>query len=225
MGRILFVTGTDTGCGKTFASTALIHALRARGRQVLAMKPVASGCEMTPDGLRNSDALALQSAASTLLPYDRVNPCAFAPPIAPHIAAARAGVRIPLPEIVATARDLATQCDVLVVEGVGGWRVPLTDTEEVADLARQLQAGVILVVGLRLGCINHALLTAQAIGADALPLLGWIANRIDPDMDQPEANLATLTARLDAPCLGCLPHYAETVDPRAAAQYLNPSSL
>lgn len=225
MGRILFVTGTDTGCGKTFVSTALIHALRARGERVLAMKPVASGCESTPDGLRNADALALQAAASLQLPYERVNPFAFAPPIAPHIAAGQAGVRISLDAIIGSARQLAAQCDVLVVEGVGGWRAPLTDTEDVADLALRLRAGVVLVVGLRLGCINHALLTAAAIGAGGARLAGWVGNRLDPGMEHPEENLATLGARLSVPSLGYLPHCVDTAGPQAVAGHLDLSHL
>lgn len=225
MGRILFVTGTDTGCGKTFVGTALIHALRARGERVLAMKPVASGCDMTSDGLRNADALALQAAASAQLPYDRVNPVAFAPPIAPHIAAGEAGVHISLDAIIRNARELAAQCDVLVVEGVGGWRVPLTDAEDVADLALRLRAGVVLVVGLRLGCINHALLTAAAIEADGARLAGWVGNRLEPDMQHLQANLATLEARLGAPCLGHVPCYPDASGSQAAAERLDPSLL
>lgn len=225
MGRILFVTGTDTGCGKTVVSTALIHALRARGERVLAMKPVASGCDTTPDGLRNADALALQAAASQTLPYDQVNPFAFAPPIAPHIAAAEAGVDIRLDVIVDQAQRLAAVCDVLVVEGVGGWRVPLDSDNDVADLALRLGAEVLLVVGLRLGCINHALLSAAAITADAAPLIGWVANRIDPVMDRAQANLVTLERRLPAPCLGRLPHQAPAVRAAVLAADLDLSRL
>lgn len=225
MSRILFVTGTDTGCGKTVASIALIHALRDSGKQVLAMKPVASGCEATAEGWRNADALALQAAASQPLAYPDVNPYAFAPAIAPHIAAAEAGVQIAFDAIAGQAQRLATACDVLVVEGVGGWRVPLGGGGDVADLARCLQAEVILVVGLRLGCINHTLLSAAAIESVGVRLAGWIANRIDPAMERDDENLATLDARLGVPCLGRLPHLVPGTGPATLSTHLDLSRL
>lgn len=205
--RGLFVTGTDTEVGKTWVSTALIAALRARGLSVAALKPIASGAERDAAGrLVNADALALQAAAGGALAYERVNPYVFEPPIAPHLAAAEAGVAISLERLRAHARSLAAEADVVVVEGVGGWAVPLDAEHSVADLARALGWPVLLVVGLRLGCLNHALLTARAIQADGLHLAGWVANTIDPAFDRLDGNLRTLVARLPAPLLGHLPH-------------------
>lgn len=201
-----FVTGTDTDCGKTVVTAGLAHKLSRAGRRVAVMKPVASGCERTPDGLRNADALALIAAAGEERPYEQVNPYAFAPAIAPHIAAAQAGQRIDLRRIGATACGLAAGRDVLLVEGAGGWRVPLGDDEDMAAMARVLRLPVILVVGMRLGCINHALLTVEAIEHDGCRLAGWVANAVDPDMAEWDANLRTLQAAIAAPCLGIVPH-------------------
>lgn len=206
MARILFVTGTDTGVGKTVASVALLRAFQRRNQVALAMKPVASGCQMTRDGLRNDDALRLQAAASRWLSYEQINPYAFAPPIAPHIAAELAGVEIDPRRIRAHCMQLATAADVVLVEGVGGWLVPVSATETMADVARELEADVILVVGIRLGCLNHALLTAQAIVHAGLPLCGWIANCIAPDTEYAQENIAALAMRLPAPCLGVMPY-------------------
>lgn len=199
-----FVTGTDTGIGKTRAAVALLQALAARGLRAVGMKPVASGCEATPAGLRNDDALALIAASAGAPDYALVNPYAFAPPVAPHLAARAAGCGIDFAHIEDCARCLAAGADWLVVEGVGGWRVPLGAGGELATLAQRLGLPVVLVVGLRLGCLNHALLSADAILAAGLPLAGWIANRIDPDMALADDNLVTLTALLPAPCLGTL---------------------
>ncbi|MEP7041537.1 MAG: dethiobiotin synthase [Dokdonella sp.] len=204
--RGLFVTGTDTGIGKTHASCVLLGALRARGLRAVGMKPVASGCRVTPAGLRNDDADALIAASEPKPAYSDCNPYAFAPPIAPHIAARHDGVDVRLAAIVAAHARLAHGADRVVVEGVGGWMAPLSDTLMQADLVQALDLPVILVVGLRLGCINHALLSARAISADGGRLLGWIANRIDPDMHEVDANLATLRTRIDAPLLGVLEH-------------------
>jgi dethiobiotin synthetase len=204
----VFVTGTDTGAGKTYASVALLHAHRTHGRCAIGMKPIASGCRATPNGLRNEDAEALIAASDPAPPYALCNPFAFAPPIAPHIAARDAGIEIALPPIVDAFRDLAARADRVVVEGVGGWSVPLSDTLMQADLVRALGLPVVLVVGLRLGCINHALLSARAIVADGCTLVGWIANRIDPEMAVADANVATLRERLGVPMLGDLAHGA-----------------
>ncbi len=213
-GRGLFVTGTDTGAGKTVAAAALVHALRARGLRVAPMKPVASGCEATPAGLRNDDALALIEAAGWEGSYEDVNPYAFAPPIAPHIAAAECGTAIRFGPIRAAYARLADRAEVVVVEGVGGWRVPLGPEGDVADLCAALGLPVVLVVGLRLGCLNHALLTAESVLARDLRLAGWIGSQVEPEMARLEENLATLRARLPAPCLGWLPWDpdAEAVD-------------
>lgn len=225
MGQILFITGTDTGIGKTLIATGLVHALREQGREVLAMKPVASGCERVPEGLRNADALALQRAASRQLAYHEVNPYAFAPPIAPHIAAEHAATAISLDGIADQCERLAGQSDVVVVEGVGGWRVPLNATEDLADLAVRLHAGVILVVGMRLGCINHALLTAQAIQRSGASFLGWVANQVDPDMACLDENMAALAVRLPVPCIARVPCQSPQVDPRAISGCFDLSSL
>lgn len=211
--RGLFVTGTDTGVGKTLVATGIMARYRQGGHTVLGMKPVASGAVMTEHGLRNEDALQLQSAGSRHVPYARVNPYCYAPPIAPCIAASELGVEIALATIVEAQQWLGHRADRLVVEGVGGWRVPLSETLDVATLARRLGYPVVLVVGLRLGCINHALLTAEAIVGDGLPLHGWIASQVDRDYANSEATMALVSSRLQAPLLGFLP-WSPT--PRAA---------
>ena len=204
--RGVFVTGTDTGIGKTHASVLLLRALRRSGVQAIGMKPVASGCNFTPEGLRNEDALALVHAAGIELPYDDVNPYAFADPIAPHLAAADKGVEINSNCIFEAFERLRRDADVVVVEGVGGWLAPLGGLLMQADLVHALELPVLLVVGLRLGCLNHALLTARAIEADGCQLIGWIGNRIDADMLRAEDNIETLKARIQAPLLGIVEH-------------------
>ena len=207
MTAAVFIAGTDTGIGKTHAACTLLHALRAAGYSACGMKPVASGCVETPDGLRNDDALALQAAGSDAnLPYALINPVALRDPLSPHLAAAHDGVTITLAPLRAAFEQLAARHSTVVVEGVGGWLVPLAPGLSASDIARQWQLPVILVVGLRLGCLNHALLSARAVVADGCHLLGWIGNRVDPSMDAPEENLDTLRALLPAPCLGVLPH-------------------
>jgi dethiobiotin synthetase len=197
--RGLFVAGTDTGVGKTRVAVALIHALRARGLRVAAMKPVSAG---SVPGEPNEDVVALLQAANVAAELRDVNPYAFAEPIAPHIAAQQAGVRIVLAVIVEAYSRLAARADVVVVEGAGGWRVPLNEREDMADLAHALGLPIVLVVGMRLGCLNHALLTAESIAGRGLPWAGWVGNVIDPEMAQLAANLETLGARLPGPCLG-----------------------
>jgi dethiobiotin synthetase len=206
----VFVTGTDTGIGKTRVSAGLLKALSNARMQSVGMKPVASGAAMTADGLRNEDALALIAAASLKKPYAVVNPYCFAPPVAPHLAAREVKIEIGLDPIRAAYSELCLGADAVVVEGVGGWHVPLSETLELPDLARELALPVLLVVGMRLGCLNHALLTARAIRADGLELAGWIANAVDPDFLRPEANLATLEAELGAPLLGRLGYAPKT---------------
>src|SRR5262245_37322067 len=207
-----YVTGTDTGIGKSIASAALLHALRARGHRAAGMKPVASGCERTPAGWRNEDALALQQASDPCPAYDDINPYALPLPLAPELAAADAGVTVELATIVAAYRRLVAQADAMVVEGVGGWAAPISATLDQLDVVRALQLPVVMVVGLRLGCINHARLTARAIAADGAPLLAWIANDIDPAMAQMDDNFAILQRVLPVPCWGRLP-FAPTPDP------------
>ena len=217
----VFVTGTDTGCGKTEVSLGLMVAWQANGLKVLGMKPVASGCDPTPAGLRNGDALRLLALGSRAAPYELVNPFAFAPPIAPHIAAREAGIEIETGPILNAYRTLAAGCDLVVVEGVGGWCVPLSTSLSVSDLPKVLDLPVILVVGLKLGCINHALLTVEAIRAQGSPLIGWVANRIDPQMQAADENLETLALRLQAPCLGVVP-WLEIPNPNTLAGRLHP---
>ena len=197
-----FVTGTDTGVGKTLVSCALVRAYAARGLRVAGFKPVAAGCDS--DGL-NDDAKALWAAGNVPLSYAEVNPCCLTQPVAPHLAAAAAGQRIELAHLVEAYRALATRVDRVIVEGAGGFRVPLNDTHDTADLARALNLGVILVVGMRLGCINHALLTCEAIAARGLTLAGWVANVRDADMPMLDENIAALRERIAAPLLGVIP--------------------
>lgn len=223
----VFITGTDTEVGKTTVAAGLARKWASAGRRVGVMKPVASGSE--PAGgqagadLRNADAEALIAATGRgSLEYSRVNPYAFEPPIAPHIAAARAGVVIEKPVILEAFRQIQAESDLVIVEGVGGFRVPLGPGFDTADLAVALQLPVILVVGLRLGCINHALLTAEAVASRGLSLAGWVATAVDPAMACPEDNLAALADGLPAPCLGVVPHL-ETLTSAAVAAYLEPA--
>jgi dethiobiotin synthetase len=220
----VFVTGTDTDCGKTEIALALMESLQQSGLTTLGMKPVASGCERTAEGLRNEDAWRLQAQGSRDVPYELVNPYAFEPPVAPHIAAGQAGVEIDLEVIKKGTERLAAGCDWLVVEGVGGWRVPLGPSLSACDLPLALDLPVVLVSGIRLGCINHSLLTVESIRASAVRFAGWIANQTDPDMLVRDENLATLAALIDAPCLGVVPWMA-TPEPRRIAKHLNLAPL
>lgn len=219
-----YISGTDTGIGKTWASCALLAGLRAHGMRATGMKPVASGCRDTPQGWRNADAEALIAASDPAPTYEDCNPFAFEAAIAPHIAAALVGSQIVLEPILAAHSRLAAHTDRIVVEGVGGWAAPLSDSIMQADLVRALELPVILVVGLRLGCINHALLSARAIAADGCVLAGWIANRIDPAMTQVEENLQTLRQRIAAPLLGVLDYRPEAT-PEQAGMALMVTSL
>lgn len=199
----IFITGTDTGIGKTRVASALIRHLVAAGHRVAGLKPVASGCDRTPAGLRNEDALSLIAASNVKLTYEVVNPFAYEPAIAPHIAAREAGQMIDIGKVRELAKTI--EADYLVIEGAGGWCVPLGETSMLADLAKATADEVIVVVGMRLGCINHALLSAARILADGMVLKGWIANHIDPDMRAQSENLATLQALMPCPLLGVLP--------------------
>ena len=203
-----FVTGTDTGVGKTHAAVRLMQTLHGAGLRVAGMKPVASGAVWQAGRWVNADALALMEASSIPLDYEQVNPYVFAPPVAPHLAAALAGTELRIEPLQRGLQALGERADCVIVEGVGGWRVPLNATQDVADLAVALGLPVLLVVGLRLGCINHALLTEEAIHARGLRLAGWIANSIDPHMASRDANIAALEARLTSPLLGVLPAMA-----------------
>ena len=208
--RGLFVTGTDTGVGKSLISAALLHLYAEQGLRVVGMKPVAAGCE---PGQINDDVALLRAASTVDAPLEWVNPYAFEPPIAPHIAAQQAGVNIDLDHIGECYAQLARQADVVVVEGAGGFLVPINATQTLADLALRLQLPLILVVGMRLGCINHALLTCEAIQQRGLALAGWVANRIDPDMPVFNANLATLSQKIPAPLLGVIPPLMPKANP------------
>ena len=220
MAKGFFITGTDTEVGKSWCTVGLMAKLQQQGHSVVGMKPIASGCMETADGLRNEDALMIQQQASKAIDYETINPYSFLPAIAPHLAAEQSGERIKLEKIVEQFSQLKEQAGYVVVEGVGGWQVPLNDHESVADLAVALQLPVILVVGLRLGCINHALLTAQSIRATGCTLAGWIANSLNANMAEQERNIHSIETRIDAPLLGVIPHLT-TLQPDAIARHLN----
>ncbi len=203
-----FVTGTDTAVGKTVTATALVRGFVAKGLRVAVMKPVASGSERTGAGLRNEDALALLSASNMRAPYERVNPYCFEPPISPHIAAEEAQVTVELARIRRDFDMLVDGADCILVEGAGGWLAPIGARTSIRDLALALELPVILVVGLRLGCINHALLTKYAIESHGARFAGWVANTIDPAMARLEENLESLVKLLGEPPLAVVPHLA-----------------
>ena len=205
-GFACFVTGTDTGVGKTLVAAALLRALRRRHARVVGMKPVAAGAVHTPQGWASEDALALRAASTVAVAPALDNPVLLRAPISPHLAAAHEGVAIDLEGLVRSYLALAAQADAVVVEGAGGFLVPLAEHVTGADLALALGLPVVLVVGLRLGCLNHALLTLEAVATRGLTLAGWVANRIDPAMAAAEANLAFLRRRIGAPLLADVAH-------------------
>ena len=209
-----FVTGTDTGVGKTLVSTGLLHALAPHHRRVVGMKPVAAGVVPWGEDWASEDAIALRSASTLAVAPELDNPVLLLDPLSPHIAAERAGVQIDIAAIVRSYQALAAQADAVVVEGAGGLLVPLTDTQTDADLAQALGLQQVLVVGLRLGCLSHALLTAEAIRARGLVLVGWVANRVDPEMEAADENIAYLRARLGVPLLAEVP-YQDLPDARS----------
>lgn len=213
-----FVTGTDTDIGKTLVACALLHAFAAQGKRVVGMKPVAAGCDGHD---KNDDALRLAAASNVQITYGQVNPYCFPRPVAPHLAARFIGVRINLPRIFESYRELAALADEVIAEGAGGFCVPLNECEDGVDMARQLGLPVILVVGMRLGCLNHALLTARAIAAAGLPLAGWVANCVDGQMSMRDENIAALQQRLPAPLLGVVPHFGYAPDAREVAACLD----
>ena len=216
----IFITGTDTGTGKTVVAAGLVRLMARQGRRVIGLKPIASGAERTPQGLRNADALALSAASSIEVPYPVTNPYCFEPPVAPHLAAAEADVELRVGELVRWYRQASAGAEVAVVEGAGGWRVPLHPDGFLSDLPEALGLGVILVVGLRLGCLNHARLTLEAIERTGrCPFVGWVGNRIDPGFERLDANLATLARLLGGPPLAILPPL-ETPHPGAVASAL-----
>ena len=221
MQRKFFITGTDTGVGKTLISTALLAAADKRGLTTAAIKPVAAGCRRTVDGLRNDDALALQAIINQPLNYKQINPIALEPAIAPHIALQQVNQTVTIEQLAAHCRTvMAIGAECVVIEGAGGWRVPLNDKETLADLPKIIKLPTILVVGMRLGCLNHALLTAEAIRQDGVELIGWIANQIDPEMHAYRENIASLRQRLPVPCIGEVPFISEKAS-SAVAHYLD----
>ena len=203
--RGYFITGTDTDVGKTWVTAGLLQAINEQGLSTIAMKPVASGCKIIDDKLRNADAECLMQHMNTQAEYSDVNPYSYEPAIAPHIAANQVGEKIQLEKINQTAERLAKHADVILIEGVGGWAVPLNETQTVADLALELQLPIIMVVSIRLGCINHALLTEQSIRASGLILAGWVANMCDSTDVVKEENIHALQQRLNCPLLAQIP--------------------
>jgi dethiobiotin synthetase len=219
--RQFFVTGTDTDAGKTTVAAGLLCAARRSGLSTAAVKPVASGCFREGGRLLNSDALALLAQCSLPLTYEQVNPYTFEPAIAPHVAAREAGMALSAASLAHAVHAVtAFGADVLVVEGAGGWRVPLNDDEMYSAVPVAMGLPVILVVGIRLGCINHAVLTAEAIRQDGLKMAGWVANIIDPSMTRLEENIQTLDSLLSTPCLGRVP-YLENPNAEAVADHLD----
>lgn len=216
-----FVTGTDTGVGKTLTSCALLHAFATQGKRVAGMKPVAAGCD--EDGL-NEDVKKLRAATNIMATLGQINPYSFIHPVAPHIAAHNAGVRINFDRILESYNELASQSELVIVEGAGGFQVPLNDTQDSADLAVALGLPIIVVVGMRLGCLNHALLTVRAINDCGLKCAGWVANVLDAGMTALDENILALQQRIDAPLLGKIPHQA-TPDAREMSKLLNLSLL
>lgn len=225
MTKTYFVTGTDTEVGKTIASCALLQAAGQLGYRTVGYKPVASGSEMTADGLRNSDALALQRNSTLAVDYAAINPYTFAEPTSPHIISADEGRPILAPVMSAGLRALEKQADWVLVEGAGGWLTPLSPTLSFADWVQTEQLPVILVVGVKLGCINHALLTAQAIRQAGLALVGWVANDVTPPGKRHAEYMATLTRALSAPLLGEIPWLSDTPELAATGHYINLSAL
>ncbi len=219
--RVFFIAGTDTDVGKTLIATALLHQAKSLGLSTAAVKPVAAGAEQTPAGLRNSDALSLLGECTMPLSYQDINPVVLKEAAAPHLAAQKAGVTLAVSHLLASiSKVIEHKADLTLIEGAGGWRVPLNDTETLADLAKALNAPVILVVGLRLGCINHALLTAEAIKQDGLQLAGWVANGIDPTFAGMGDNIESIQARIGAPCLGEVAYMSQTT-PSGVSSYID----
>ena len=225
--QTFFVTGTDTGAGKTTISCGLLEKAKQQNLSTIAIKPVASGCEQTSEGLRNADALALSSAMTISLPYEQINPIALKTAVAPHIAAVKEGVTLSVTQIIDSCRHMLEHlADFSLIEGAGGWRVPLSHerTAYFSDIVKALHTPVILVIGARLGCINHALLTAEAIINDGITLGGWVVNQIDAEMSNFEENMQTLRSILPDNCIGCVP-FMGNPSPEKVASYLSLENL
>lgn len=218
MGQSYFVTGTDTDAGKTFITCGLLEAAKNQNLTTIALKPVAAGCDHTSEGLRNDDAVNLIEAMTCELPYSQVNPVALKAPIAPHIAASEEGRTISLDRLTGFCRGaLMKKYDIGFIEGAGGWRVPINNREMLSGLAGTMNAPVILVVGMKLGCISHTMLTVESILRDGCKLAGWVANQIDPDMSRFRSNVETLESMIPAPCLGVVPWLSEGSSFQAAS--------
>lgn len=224
--KTFFITATDTDAGKTFVACALLKAAKAAGLTTVAIKPIAAGAASTAQGLRNTDALMLQEASTIQLPYEQVNPICFAQAIAPHLAAKMNDKRVKVERLAGFCQGvLLKRADITIIEGAGGWRVPLNEREFLSDLVKQLNVPVIMVVAMRLGCLNHAMLTAEAVVRDGLQLAGWVANRIDPHMQCYEENRDTLRSLLPAPLLAEIPFFAADPDPAEAATHFGVDQL
>ena len=219
-----FITGTDTGVGKTWFTVALMAALKRRGLNVMGMKPIATGAEKIKDRLINEDAKLIMQNCSQKVSYNLINPFVFELPIAPHVAAKHEGVVIELDQITKNYHLLKSMCDVLVVEGVGGWRVSVTNEHSLTDLVSKFDLSVILVVGMRLGCINHAILTAEAINADGINLCGWVSNHLDRVYSNSEETIETLKKRLHCPHIADL-RYNSNFDPNKIAKEIAPAFI
>ncbi|MGB0459194.1 MAG: dethiobiotin synthase [Porticoccaceae bacterium] len=221
--KVFFITGTDTDVGKTEVAAGLLEVANQKGLRTGAIKPVAAGCEDRGDGPQNEDAIKLQALANVALSYQQVNPVALDLPMAPHIAAQEQGKSLSANRLTGFCRGVSMlPMDFLVIEGAGGWRVPINKRETMADIPKQLNAEVILVVGIRLGCINHALLTAQAIRLDGLKIAGWVANILDTEMLRIDENIDTLKHMLIEPCLGVVPRLSEVTPQQVAAHLTIP---
>lgn len=220
-----FIAGTDTDAGKTLIAAGLLNKAKSAVLSTVGLKPIAAGCQETPEGLRNDDALMLMAQSTEELPYEQVNPIAFAPPIAPHIAGQQLRRPLSAGRIVGLLRGvlMINRAQFTLVEGAGGYRVPLNPKETLADVTKELNLPVILVVGMKLGCLNHALLTVEAIHRDGLKLAGWIANRVDEDMAVYKENIETLHAMIQAPCLGEVPFLSEPTPETVASHIKLPS--
>lgn len=221
MRQKFFIAGTDTDAGKTLIASGFLNKAKQAGKKTVGLKPVAAGCEDTPDGLRNDDALKLIEQSTEELAYEQVNPITLKEPIAPHIAAQRLRKPLAAERIVGLLRGvlMINRAEFTLVEGAGGYRVPLNPRETMADVVKELKTPVILVVGMKLGCLNHALLTVEAIERDGIPLAGWVANRVDENMEAYDENMQTLHAMIHAPCLGEVP-YLENATAESAAAFL-----
>jgi dethiobiotin synthetase len=222
--KAFFITGTDTNVGKTLIAAGLLIAAKNKGLTTAALKPVAAGCEKTEEGLRNADALVLQSVITQPLVYDQINPYALEAAIAPHIAAKQEKRSLSVDRLSGFCRGVLGSADFTLLEGAGGWRVPINPRETLADLAKNLQLPVIMVVGIRLGCINHALLTFETIVRDGVPVAGWVANCVDADMPALQENIDSLRARLPVPCLGVVPFLVDQ-SPSMVATYFDDAEL